>query len=115
MPRVKSIVAAGPCDGAIVDTVMLDVEHRRVHRGTLVGRKGTELRLDLAEPVWLRMGDVLVLDDGGLVEVVTEAEPLLEARASDLAALARLAWYLGDRHVPVQILPNRIRLRPDAA
>jgi len=30
-------------------------------------------------------------------------------------ALARLAWHLGDRHVPVQLFPNRLRVRRDAA
>jgi urease accessory protein len=39
---------------------------------------------------------------------------LIEARAGDVAGLSRLAWYLGDRHVPVQVLPNRIRARRDA-
>ena len=54
------------------------------------------------------------LDDGNLVEVVAAPEPLIEARAGDLAALSRLAWHLGDRHVPVQVLNNRIRTRRDA-
>ena len=49
------------------------------------------------------------------MEVVAAPEPLIEARAADLAGLARLAWHLGDRHVPVQVLPNRIRARRDAA
>ena len=42
-------------------------------------------------------------------------EPLIEARAADLADLARLAWHLGDRHVPVQVLTNRIRARMSPA
>jgi len=114
--RVTAVLAAGrPHDGRMVDSVILDFERRRAHRGRLVGLKGTELELDLPEPVMLRMGDALVLADGGLVEVVAEAEPLIEARAADLAALARLAWHLGDRHVAVQILPNRIRARRDPA
>jgi urease accessory protein len=50
-----------------------------------------------------------------LVEVVAAAEPLIEARVADVAALARLAWHLGDRHVAVQMLPNRIRARRDPA
>ena len=49
------------------------------------------------------------------MEVVAAPEPLIEARAADVAALSRLAWHLGDRHVPVQVLPNRIRARRDAA
>ena len=56
-----------------------------------------------------------MLDDGSLVEVVAEPEPLIEARAADLPALARLAWHLGDRHVPVQMLERRLRLKRDPA
>ena len=63
----------------------------------------------------MRTDDLLVLDDGGLVEVVAAPEPLIEARAADLAGLMRLAWHLGDRHVPVQVLSNRVRARRDAA
>jgi urease accessory protein len=63
----------------------------------------------------LRTDDLPLLDDGGLVEVAAAPEPLIEARAANVAALSRLAWYLGDSHVPVQVLPNRIRARRDAA
>ncbi len=61
------------------------------------------------------MGDALELEDGRLIEVVAEAEPLIEVRAVDASALARIAWNLGDRHVPVQLFANRIRLRRDPA
>src|SRR5258707_137980 len=73
------------------------------------------VELDLPSPAMLRMGDALVLDDGRLIEVIAEAEPLLEVREADVGKLARLAWQLGDRHLPVQILPKRLRLARDAA
>lgn len=60
------------------------------------------------------MGDALVLDDTRLVEVVAEAEPLLEVRLTDMGKLARLAWQLGDRHIAVQILPKRLRVSRDS-
>ena len=69
----------------------------------------------LPEPVMLRMGDAFELDDGTFVDIVIESEPLIEARGNDLTHLARLAWHLGDRHVPVQVMPNRLRLRRDPA
>jgi urease accessory protein len=115
MPRVVRVAAALPGDGQIVDTVILTPEQRRAPRGAVTGVKGTRCTFDLAEPVALRAGDLLVLDDGNLIEVVAEPEPLIEARAKDLTALARLAWHLGDRHVPVQLFPNRLRVRRDAA
>src|ERR1700730_2444234 len=115
MPRVVKVLTVPPHDGGIIDTVILTPEQRRAPRGSVTAVKGTRLDLDLAEPVALRAGDLLVLDDGNLVEVVAEPEALIEARARDLTALARLAWHLGDRHVPVQLFPNRLRVRRDAA
>jgi urease accessory protein len=116
MPRITSVLAGEGVDaGRVVDTTILSFAARRAERGSLTGLSGTHYELDLPAPVTLRMGDLLVLDSGGLVEVVAEAEPLIEVRAKDLEALARLAWHLGDRHVPVEILTNRLRLRRDPA
>jgi len=80
----------------------------------LTGVNGTLIGLMLPEPVLLRMGDALELDDGSIVDVVVAPEPLVEVRGNDLTHLARLAWHLGDRHVPVQVMANRLRLRRDA-
>jgi urease accessory protein len=116
MPRITRVVAATNAGGgSVVDTVILDLEQRRSQRGTFVGTSGTRYDIDLPEPVLLRMGDLLVPDEGAFVEVVAEAEPLIEVRAKDTDALARVAWQLGDRHIAVEILPNRLRLRPDSA
>jgi urease accessory protein len=116
MPRITKVMAAAHAgSGSLVDTVILDLAQRRSQRGTFVGTSGTGYDIDLPEPVLLRMGDLLVLDEGAFVEVVAEAEPLIEVRATDTDALARVAWQLGDRHVAVEVLANRLRLRPDAA
>jgi urease accessory protein len=116
MPRATRVLpAAERQDTAIVDTLILPYAQRQAHKGFLFGVKGTCVELDLPELVRLRTDDALVLDDGGLVEVVAEPEPLIEARANDLPALARLAWQLGDRHVPVQVLERRLRLKRDPA
>ena len=45
----------------------------------------------------------------------SQPEPLIEVRGNDLTHLARLAWHLGDRHVSVQVLANRLSMRRDAA
>ena len=115
MHRVVKVVKGAPGESHIIDTVILAPGQRRAPRGSVTGVKGTRLSFDLAEPVALRAGDLLQLDDGSLIEVVAEPEPLIEARAKDLTALARLAWHLGDRHVPVQLFANRLRVRRDPA
>lgn len=116
MPRATRVQpAADRQPGTVVDTLILSYTQRQAQKGFLFGTKGACIELDLAEPVRLRTDDALVLDDGTLVEIVAEPEPLMEARAADLPALARLAWHLGDRHVPVQVLDKRLRLRRDPA
>jgi len=99
----------------VVDTVILDYVQRSAQKITATGVKGGQFEIDLAAPVRLRTDDALLLDDGGLIEVVAAPEPLIEARAPDLAQLARLAWHLGDRHVPAQLFANRIRVRREPA
>ena len=113
MRRVVRVVRS---DGARhLDSVMLAPDHRRLQTAHLTGVNGTPIGLMLPEPVTLRMGDAFELDGGDLVEIVVEPEALTEIRANDLTHLARLAWHLGDRHVPIQVLANRIRMRRDAA
>ncbi len=61
----------------------------------------------------MRGGDALVLEDGRLVEVVAAPEPLAEIRGSDPHHLIRVAWHLGNRHLPTQIMPKGLRIRRD--
>ena len=103
MPRATRVVtAAERKDAPVTDTLILPHAQRQAQKGFLFGIKGTCVELDFAEPVRLRTDDALVLDDGGLIEVVAEAEPLIEVRAADLPSLARLAWHLGRRAAPTR-------------
>ena len=61
----------------------------------------------------LKDGDGLVLDDGAIVQVVGQPEPLLELGMRTPLALVRLAWHLGNRHTDVQISGERLRIRRD--
>jgi urease accessory protein len=69
--------------------------------------------LDLPHAIALRDGDGLLLDDGAMVRVAGHAEPLIEIAAADAHELARLAWHIGNRHVDVQIVGDRLRIRRD--
>ena len=113
MRRVVRVVDAGHAPP--IDSIILKADQRRVQTAHWSGVNGTPIGMMLPEPVLLRNGDALELDDGSIVEVVIEPEPLIEIRGSDLTHLARLAWHLGDRHVPVQILERRLRLKRDPA
>ena len=98
---------------APADTVVLDFDDRHRRRMAMTGTRGLEFLLDLENAVALRGGDALVLDDGGLIEVVAAPEPLLEIRAIDPQHLVRLGWHLGNRHLPTQIMPKGLRIRRD--
>jgi len=95
------------------DTIVLGFDDRHRRRMAMTGTRGLEFLLDLEHAVALRGGDALVLDDGRLVEVVAAAEPLLEIRGHDPAHLVRLAWHLGNRHLPTQIMAKGLRIRRD--
>jgi urease accessory protein len=95
------------------DTVVLDFDDRHRRRMAMTGTRGLEFLLDLESAVALRGGDALVLEDGRLVEVVAAPEPLAEIRGSDPQHLVRLAWHLGNRHLPTQITARGLRIRRD--
>ena len=116
MPRAIRVLDPARRHGRpVADTVILDHAQRSGQKLTVAGVKGLSVEIDLQAPARLRGDDVLELEDGRLVEVVAAPEPLIEARAADVPALARLAWHLGDRHVAIEVLPNRIRARRDEA
>ncbi|MFZ0810835.1 MAG: urease accessory protein UreE [Bradyrhizobium sp.] len=95
------------------DTVVLDFDDRHRRRMAMTGTRGLEFLLDLEHAVALRGGDALVLEDGRLVEVVAAPEPLLEVRCNDPQHLVRVAWHLGNRHLPTQITGRALRIRRD--
>jgi urease accessory protein len=111
--RATSIKAAATWSGEPSDCVVLDYDDRHRRRVSMRGKKGISFLLDLPRAVGLHGGDALVLEDGQLIEVIAAAEPLLEIRCADALQTARLAWHLGNRHVPTQVLEASLRVRHD--
>jgi urease accessory protein len=113
MVRALEVRAAGSWAGPPADHVVLDFDARHRRRIAMQGTHGLAFLLDLPKAIALRQGDGLVLDDGRIVEVKAAPEPLMEVRAADPHHLLRLAWHLGNRHLPAQIEAERILIRPD--
>ncbi len=113
MLRATSVKAANSWREAPADTVVLEFDDRHRRRMAMTGTRGLAFLLDLPETVALRGGDALVLEDGRLVEVVAAPEPLIELRGIDPRQMVRLAWHLGNRHLPVQIAGKHLRIRRD--
>ena len=113
MKRASAVLPKGSfADDAVVGEVVLDSEARLRRRAVLsAGRQ--QFLLDLAELVPLNDGDGLALDGGGVIRVLAAPERLVEITAKSPAELVRIAWHLGNRHLPTQLLADRIRIRPD--
>jgi urease accessory protein len=109
LPRALRVVGGGK--PAATATLAFDERHRR--RLRLTTDCGQPFLLDLPEARVLRDGDLLALEDGRLILVRAAPEAVLDVRAADALALARIAWHLGNRHTPTQILPGVLRIRAD--
>jgi urease accessory protein len=97
-----------------VDRLVLTFDDRYRRRLRYVACGGTAFLLDLPRTTLLRAGDGLRLEDGRVIAVEALPEQLAEVTASDSATLIRLAWHIGNRHLPAQLEPTRILLRDDA-
>ncbi len=95
-----------------IDAIALDFDHRHRRRVLLTSAAGREILLDLGEVARLGDGDGLVLDEGGVVRVIAAPEAVLDLHAAP-ETLLRIAWHLGNRHLPVQMLGGALRIRAD--
>jgi urease accessory protein len=114
MRHARQIKPAGEWNLAdAVDCITLDAHGRHRRRIVLTAEGGTTFMLDLARAATLRDGDGLVLDDGAIVRVAGEPEPLIEISADSPEQMARIAWHIGNRHVDMQVAGDRLRIRRD--
>ncbi len=95
------------------DRVVLTYEYRHRRRITLTSEKGEEFLLNLASVPDLKDGDGLLLSNGKTIQVVAAAEDLMEISCPDPLRFARIAWHLGNRHLPTEIAPNLFRIHAD--
>jgi urease accessory protein len=112
--RAVAVLPAGTWDAAHeVDHVLIDFDRRHRRRITLRTEGGREVLLDLPQAVRLRDGDGLALEHGGIVRVAARTENLAEIHAHGEGDLVRIAWHLGNRHLPLQVAGARLRIRED--
>ena len=100
-------------DEAAVDAVTLPFLDRHRRRLRLVADSGRPFLLDLPRAQHLTEGDGLELDNGSYVRVRAAAEPVIEVAADSPTDLLRIAWHIGNRHLPLQVADGVLRLRAD--
>ena len=110
LPLAQVLEEAGVWQAPAADRVVLDYEARFLRRKRLVTEAGMAFVVDLEQTTSLDAGDALLLADGRRIEVAAATEEVLEVRGP---SLPQLAWHIGNRHLPAQILEDAILLRPD--
>lgn len=115
MRRATHVHPAGSWpSSAAVAGVTLDYDDRFRRRFRLVDDSGGEFLLDLPEATRLGDGDGLALAGGGYICVHAADEAVADLRCATPVATAKLAWHIGNRHVPVQVLADgTLRIRDD--
>ena len=97
--------------------VELDWDVRQKSRFATTDSQGQALEVFLPRGTVLRGGDVLVTDDGKLVQVLAAPQPVLRITHCQNHGtpfdLLRAAYHLGNRHVPIELQPDHLQIEPD--
>jgi urease accessory protein len=98
-------------------TVELDWDVRQKSRFDATDSTGRAIGVFLPRGTLVRGGDVLVLEDGSLVRVQAAAQEVLRITACAQHGtpfdLTRAAYHLGNRHVPIELQPDHLKIEPD--
>ena len=113
MLRVQSYLPAGTPADEPTGYVTLAHDQRHLRRKLLHLQNDEMVMLDLKEAVLFAHGDLLVVENGDLVEVRAADEKLFEVKAKNTLHLIELAWHLGNRHLSAQIEEGRILILRD--
>ena len=115
MRRATSVLRCGkwvPAPDGPTVTLAHDARQRR--RMRLRDDAGEPLLLDLESVPRLEDGDGLGLAGGGIVLVRAASEPVIDIACDSPRHAARVAWHIGNRHTPLQVLSDgTLRIQDD--
>lgn len=121
MLQVSKILAGGRGLAPVLlkraATVQLDWDVRQKSRFDCTDSQGRHLGVFLPRGSVVRGGDVLVAEDGSMVRVIAAPQPVLViTHCSEHGSsfdLTRAAYHLGNRHVPIELKPDHLKIEPD--
>ena len=98
-------------------TVELDWDVRQKSRFDATDSAGRTLGIFLPRGTVVRGGDVLVAEDGSIIRVIAAPQSVLKitfcASHGSTFDLIRAAYHLGNRHVPIELQPDHLKIEPD--
>jgi urease accessory protein len=110
---MRQIEQDAPAGSPHQDGLTLPFERRQKSRLRVTLDSGEEVAVLMPRGRVLRDGDRLRASDGGVVLVKAAPEHVSTVAAADASTLARAAYHLGNRHVPVQIGAGFLRYQHD--
>jgi urease accessory protein len=98
-------------------TIELDWDVRQKSRFDAIDSTGRSLGVFLPRGTVARGGDVLVAEDGSLIRVIAAPQSVLKithcTQHGTPYDLIRAAYHLGNRHVPIELKPDHLKIEPD--
>jgi urease accessory protein len=121
MLQVSKVISQGAGLAPVLvkraSTVELDWDVRQKSRFDTTDSVGRQLGVFLPRGTLVRGGDVLVAEDGSMVKVIAAPQAVLRITAcashGSLFDLTRAAYHLGNRHVPIELKPDHLKIEPD--
>ncbi|MCB2428278.1 urease accessory protein UreE [Methylophaga pinxianii] len=101
-------------DTVITDVVSLSFDLRQKSRIRVTLQSGAEAALYMQRGTILRGGDFLRADSGEVIEVIAADQAVMKVTATTSKALTRAAYHLGNRHVPLEIGDDWLKLEADS-
>ena len=111
--REKLKTPRAASSGEVRDRLTLPFELRQKSRLRATLESGVAVALMLPRGQVLRGGDLLMASDGRVVEVIAQPERVLHVACATTRDLARAAYHLGNRHAPVQVGEEFLRIAAD--
>ena len=121
MIQISKLIAQGQGLAPILlkraATLELDWDIRQKSRFDCTDSLGRQLGVFLPRGTVVRGGDVLVAEDGSMVRVQAAPQAVLRITACTAHGtpfdLTRAAYHLGNRHVPLELKPDHLKIEPD--
>lgn len=99
---------------SVKDTLSLTAEERSKTRYRCESDQGVSLLLRLPRGTILEEGDILQAETEELIKVIAKSEPVLTVTTPDPVLFLKTVYHLGNRHVPLEITADYLRLSPDS-
>ena len=89
-----------------ISTITLPYDRRHCRRKKMTDDEGKSFLLDLKNATFLKDGDRLLLESGECILICAATEEVADIKCISASEASRVAWHIGNRHVPMQILKN---------